>query len=86
LKRVVSTATPEWAVVVDPDEFPVSPVHATLTGDMTWVAARRRFEATIQGDAITAHLDETVVYAIVIWWGANLRKVLENVQVSVRRV
>ncbi len=86
LRKIPDTADPEWAVVIDPDVFPVDPVHASLSGDMTYVPTRKRFEATIEGSAITAHLEETTVYAIVVWWGDNFRKVFENVQVAVRRI
>lgn len=94
-RKIPPNATVNWAVTTM-DEIasrPVIPVHPNLTGVATWNPARRRFEDVLEGDDITQYLpptDETVtpntpLYAIVFWWGANLRKAIPNVVVRTLR-
>lgn len=92
VRRLPSTAAPQWAVVTDPSVFPPQPIHGDLTGTLTWNATRYRHEAVIEGHHVTAHLPPTnelvtpmtPLYAIVIWWEQNVRKVVPDV--VVRRV
>ena len=91
VRRLPSTVTPNWAVVADPSDFPVVPVHVSLSGTMTWNATQRRHEAVVEGDAITSHLPatdtvtNTPLYAIVVWEGTNVRKVLADIVVKAVR-
>ncbi len=93
VKKVPSTATVQWGIVTmaNADVYPVTPINAAVAGTMVWVAARRRFEAVIEGDAIRQYLaatntvTNTPLYAIVYWWGQNLRKVIPDVVIKVRR-
>jgi hypothetical protein len=88
VKKLPTGLTPNWAVVTDPAAFPVIPVHGSLSGTLTYVPATRSYDDVLEGDAITSHLPPTdevtglPVYAIVVWWGANVRKVLSNIIVK----
>ena len=88
IRKLPSTITPNWAVVADPTAFPAVAIHGSLAGTLTYNATTRRHEAVIEGDAITPHLPVTdpvtnlPVYAVVVWWGANVRKALTSVVVK----
>ena len=88
VKKLPTGLTPNWAVVTDPTVFPVVPVHGSLSGTLTYVAATRSYDAVLEGDNITSHLPvtnevtNTPLYHIVVWWGANIRKVLKNIDVK----
>lgn len=93
VKKVPAESEVQYAVttMANADSYPVAAVNASLTGPMTYNALRRRFEAVIDGDDIrqyltpTNELTQTPLYAIVYWWGQNLRKVIPDVVVKVRR-
>jgi hypothetical protein len=90
-RKLPGSVVPNWAVTRDPDTFPVIPVHGSLSGIMVFDAEQNRFEAVLEGDAITAHLsatdpnDPTDRYFVVVWYGQNVRKVLPDIEVSIRR-
>jgi hypothetical protein len=91
-RKMPVASVPRWALTSDPDGFPVLPVDDELTGEMTYNEDKRRFEAVIEGDAITSHLpptdpdDPADRYAVVVWWGQNVRKVIPDIEVALRRV
>lgn len=92
-KKIPENATVNWAVttMANAGSRPVVPVNLALSGIATYNAAKRRFEDVIEGDDITQYLTptdpvtNTPLYAIVYWWGANIRKVKPNVVVKAIR-
>ncbi len=92
-KKIPANATVNWAVVpmADIAVRPVVPINLALSGVATYNAAKRQFEDVIEGDDITQYLPptnegtNTPLYAIVYWWGANLRKVIRDVVVKAVR-
>jgi hypothetical protein len=94
IRKIPPTATVQWAVVnmTDVDDFPVTPIHADLSGTLTYSTTGRRFEGVLEGDDITQHLPPTdpitltPMYGIVYWWGQNVRKVIPDITVKVRRI
>jgi hypothetical protein len=93
VKKVPAESVVQYAITTmgNADSYPVIPVNGALSGTMTYNALRRRFEAVIDGDDIrqyltpTNHGNNTHHYAVVYWWGQNLRKVIPDVVVNVRR-
>ena len=93
IRRIPPSATVQWAVttMANIGSRPVIPVHPNLSGTATWNPAARRFEAVIEGDDITQYLPETnlttmtPVYAIVYYWGQNVRRVIPDVVVRAIR-
>ncbi len=92
-KKIPASATVNWAVIhmADIAVRPVTPINPALAGIATYNATKRQFEDVIEGDDITAYLTatndttNTPLYAIVYWWGANLRKVIRDVVVKAVR-
>lgn len=83
VKKLPAAAEPQWLVTDDPASN--TPVHANLSGALTYDATKKTFSTTIEGDRITAHLTDGQLVHLVVRWGQNVRYVVKDITVSATR-